>query len=159
MPPTRITWSIASALMPASLMACFIGPTVFSMRSEVSSLSLARLSVMVMCLGPLASAVMNGRLISVLMALDSSILAFSAASTRRCTAILSWRRSIPCSFLNSSAIQSTTRLSKSSPPRWLLPLVALTSKTPSPSSRTDTSKVPPPRSKTRMVWSCSLSSP
>src|SRR5262249_57357300 len=36
----------------------------------------------------------------------------------------------------------------------------LTSKTPSPSSRTDTSKVPPPRSKTRIVWSVfSLSSP
>ena len=36
-------------------------------------------------------------------------------------------------FLNSSAIQSITRWSKLSPPRWVSPLVALTSKTPSPS--------------------------
>jgi hypothetical protein len=45
---------------------------------------------------------MNGRLISVSCVDDSSILAFSAASFRRCSAILSLRRSMPCSFLNSS---------------------------------------------------------
>ena len=39
------------------------------------------------------------------------------------------------------------------------PAVALTSKTPSPISRTETTKVPPPRSKTRIVWSVSLSRP
>src|SRR4029079_17201074 len=66
---------------------------------------------------------------------------------------------MPWSFLNSPAIQSTTALSKLSPPRWLSPAVALTSNTPSPISSTDTSKVPPPRSKTRIVWSVSLSSP
>ena len=38
-----------------------------------------------------------------LLADDSSILAFSAASFRRCRASLSLRRSMPCSFLNSSA--------------------------------------------------------
>src|SRR5436190_8301677 len=37
--------------------------------------------------------------------------------------------------------------------------MALTSNTPSPISSTDTSKVPPPRSKIRIVWSVSLSSP
>jgi hypothetical protein len=68
-------------------------------------------------------------------------------------------RSMPWSRLNSAASQSTTALSKLSPPRWLSPEVAFTSNTPSPSSSTDTSKVPPPRSKTRMVWSCSLSRP
>ena len=67
---------------------------------------------------------------------------------------------MPWSFLNSATIQSTIALSKLSPPRWLSPEVALTSKTPSPSSSTDTSNVPPPRSKTRIVWSApSLSSP
>ncbi len=52
-------------------------------------------------------------------------------------------------------------LSKLSPPRWLSPAVAFTSNTPSPISSTDTSNVPPPRSKTRIVWSfsASLSSP
>ena len=38
--------------------------------------------------------------------------------------------------------------SKSSPPRWVSPAVATTSKTPSRISRIETSKVPPPRSKT-----------
>ena len=46
----------------------------------------------------------------------------------------------------SSAIQSITCWSKSSPPRWVSPLVALTSNTPSPISRIEMSKVPPPRS-------------
>ena len=64
------------------------------------------------------------------------------------------------SFLNSSTIQSIILSSKSSPPNWLFPLVALTSNTPSPNSRIDTSNVPPPRSYTKTVWvlSC-LSSP
>ena len=73
---------------------------------------------------------------------------------------MSCDRSIPWSFLNSAAIQSTIALSKLSPPRWLSPFVDFTSKTPSPSSSTETSNVPPPRSNTRIVWSApSLSSP
>jgi hypothetical protein len=38
------------------------------------------------------------------------------------------------------------RMSKSSPPRNVSPLVDFTSNTPSPISRMETSKVPPPRS-------------
>ena len=75
-----------------------------------------------------------------LMSPDSSILAFSAASLSRCMAWRSPLRSIPVSFLNSLTKYSTILLSKSSPPRLLLPLVALTSKTPSPSSKMETSK-------------------
>jgi len=48
-------------------------------------------------------ALMNGRLTLLPMVVESSILAFSAASLRRCRAILSLRRSTPCSRLNSSA--------------------------------------------------------
>ncbi|CFO09160.1 Uncharacterised protein [Bordetella pertussis] len=44
---------------------------------------------------------MYGRLISVCWLDDSSILAFSAASFRRCRASTSLDRSTPCSFLNS----------------------------------------------------------
>ena len=66
---------------------------------------------------------------------------------------------MPWDFLNSDTSQSTIALSKLSPPRWLSPAVDLTSNTPSPISSTDTSKVPPPRSKTRIVWSDSLSRP
>ena len=103
---------------------------------------------------------MNGRLTCVVIVDDSSIFAFSPASYSRWSAILSAARSMPWSFLNSATIQSTIALSKLSPPRWLSPFVAFTSKTPSPSSRMETSNVPPPRSKTRIVWSvASLSRP
>ena len=45
---------------------------------------------------------MNGRLISVSVTDDSSHFAFSAASLRRCSAILSLPRSMPWSFWNSA---------------------------------------------------------
>ena len=75
------------------------------------------------CFGPLASAVMNGRLMSVVCAELSSFLAFSQASCSRCRAIVSLRRSMPCSFLNSSATWLISTSSKSSPPRCVSPLV------------------------------------
>ena len=80
MPPTRTTWSIAAASSPASTRACFVGPTVRSSRSCVSSWSFARVSCRSRCFGPSGVAVMNGRLICVVMVDDSSIFAFSAAS-------------------------------------------------------------------------------
>jgi hypothetical protein len=46
---------------------------------------------------------MNGRFTSYCAVVESSFLAFSASSFRRCRASLSLRRSTPCSFLNSSA--------------------------------------------------------
>ena len=79
-PPTRITWSILAGSRPASLSACRVGPTVRSIRSWVSSVSFARDRVVSRCFGPSASAVMKGRLMFVDWVVDSSILAFSAAS-------------------------------------------------------------------------------
>ena len=102
-PPTRITSSMSLVLSFASLRAVWQGPTVFSIRSSTSASSFARVSLMFMCLGPEASAVMKGRLTSVSIELESSIFAFSAASLIRCRAILSFRMSIPWSFLNSVA--------------------------------------------------------
>jgi hypothetical protein len=55
-------------------------------------------------------------------------------------------KSMPLSFLNSEIKYSTTALSKSSPPKKVSPFVDLTSNTPSPNSKIDTSNVPPPRS-------------
>ena len=78
------------------------GASSLSSRSPTRLSSLARVILMARCLGPLASAVIKGRLTSVCMDEDSSIFAFSAASFNRCNAILSFLRSIPCSFLNSS---------------------------------------------------------
>ena len=160
MPPTSTMWSISlTPLLLASSSAWLTGPTTRSSRSEVSSASFARVRRVSRCFGPEASAVMNGRLICVSCVVESSILAFSAASYRRWRAIGSADRSMPWDLRNSATSQSTIALSKLSPPRWLSPAVDLTSNTPSPISSTDTSKVPPPRSNTRIVWSDSLSSP
>ncbi len=52
MPPTSTTWSIFDASRPASVSACFVGPTVRSSRSCVSSSSFARVSCRSRCFGP-----------------------------------------------------------------------------------------------------------
>ena len=152
-PPTRMILSMSLPESPASSIALRVGTIVRSTRSAVSSSNFARESVRSRCFGPVASAVMNGRLMFVWLMLESSIFAFSAASMRRCALILSCERSMPFSFLNSSTIQSMIFLSKSSPPSTVSPFVALTSNTPSLSSRMETSNVPPPRSKTSTVSS------
>ncbi len=145
-PPTSTTSSMSLASIPASLMACRQGAIERWTRSSTSCSSFGRVSRTFMCFGPEASAVMNGRLMSVSCAEESSILAFSAASFRRWMAIGSLPRSIPWSFLNSSSSHSMIRWSMLSPPRWVSPLVDFTSTTPSPTSRIEMSKVPPPKS-------------
>ena len=147
-PPTRITSSMSPFDRPASFSAALQGSMVFLIRSPTRLSSLARVSLTTMCSGtPLCLSIeMNGWLISVWLEDDSSILAFSAASLSRCSAILSLVRSTPCSFLNSSARNWTIRMSKSSPPRNVSPLVDFTSNRPSSISRMVMSKVPPPRS-------------
>mmetsp|Transcript_19954 Transcript_19954/g.54375 ORF Transcript_19954/g.54375 Transcript_19954/m.54375 type:complete len:296 (+) Transcript_19954:122-1009(+) len=62
-----------------------------------------------------------------------------------------------CLPLNSVTSQSTSVLSKSSPPRRVSPPVARTVKTPPSRLSTVASKVPPPRSKMRMFEPLSLS--
>ncbi|GBU22389.1 hypothetical protein R80B4_02298 [Fibrobacteres bacterium R8-0-B4] len=54
---------------------------------------------------------------------------------------------------------SMSTSSKSSPPKWVSPLVDLTSKTLSPISRMDISNVPPPKSKTAIFSFFFLSRP
>ena len=61
--------------------------------------------------------------------------------------------SIPVFLLNSPAQYSTSLLSKSSPPKWVLPFVALTSNKPSSKDNKETSKVPPPKSKIKTFLS------
>ncbi len=108
-PPTSTTSSIFEGSRPASASACFVGPTVRWSRSSTSCSNFARDSFICRCFGPLASAVMNGRLMSVSITVESSILAFSADSFRRCSAMRSLPRSIPSVFLNSAMIQSMMR--------------------------------------------------
>ena len=94
-PPTNRISSIWLASSPASFKALRHGSLVRSNRSSVICSNFARVSVFCKCLGPFASAVMNGRLISVSARLESSIFAFSAASRSRCNAMRSCERSIP----------------------------------------------------------------
>mmetsp|Transcript_9827 Transcript_9827/g.25403 ORF Transcript_9827/g.25403 Transcript_9827/m.25403 type:complete len:421 (+) Transcript_9827:150-1412(+) len=159
MPPTRMTSLTSLALTPASLRQFLHGGIVRSTRSSVRLSSLARVILRLKCFGPDWSAVMNGRLMSVCVVDESSTFAFSPASRRRWRASESLERSSPCSFLNSSTRNLVSRLSKSSPPRCVSPLVALTSNTPPEISSTETSNVPPPRSYTVMTLLSPLSMP
>ncbi len=79
-PPTKTTSSTSLAESFASLRACCTGSRQRSIKSCTMASKPARVSVTFKCLGPLASAVINGRLICVCAALESSHLAFSAAS-------------------------------------------------------------------------------
>ena len=158
-PPTRMTSLMSLEVQFASFSALRQGSRQPWIRSSTSDSNLARVILRFKCFGPDASAVIKGKLTSVSELADNSCLAFSAASRRRCSAILSSRRSIPFSFLNSSAKKVISRLSKSSPPRKVSPLVDFTSKTPSPISKIEISKVPPPKSKTAIFSSCFLSRP
>lgn len=63
--------------------------------------------------------------------------------------------SLPCFFLNSAMKYWTMRVSRSSPPRCELPAVARTSKTPPSRLSREQSKVPPPKSYTKMFSSWS----
>mmetsp|Transcript_14899 Transcript_14899/g.51167 ORF Transcript_14899/g.51167 Transcript_14899/m.51167 type:complete len:320 (-) Transcript_14899:270-1229(-) len=157
LPPTSTTSSTAPFSSPASLSAVSMGPLRRSRRPDVLRSSAARVSVASMCSGPASVAVTKGMDMSVLLSVESSSFAFTAASVRRWSAPRSPDRSTPRSLLKSSTSQSTMTLSQSSPPRCVSPAVASTSNTPSPTSRMDTSNVPPPRSNTRMV-SCTLRS-
>ena len=159
-PPTNRTLSISFLVNLASFIAFLTGSSVESTKSLIKSSNFAFVKFIFKWIGPSSLWVINGNDISVEDIPLRSFLAFSAASFTLCIAILSLDKSIPFSFLNSFTIQSIILSSKSSPPSLLFPLVDLTSKTPSPSSRIETSNVPPPRSYTRTVWvlSC-LSSP
>jgi len=122
-----------------------------SIKEAASSSNFALVKFKSKCLGPSGVAVIKGKFISLWVAFESSIFAFSAASVSLCKACLSCLRSIPSFDLNVLAKWSTIHLSKSSPPRWVSPDVDKTSVTPSPASITETSNVPPPKSKTKTL--------
>mmetsp|Transcript_26646 Transcript_26646/g.53133 ORF Transcript_26646/g.53133 Transcript_26646/m.53133 type:complete len:269 (-) Transcript_26646:662-1468(-) len=159
MPPTRMISWMSDLEMSASLRQFLQGSMVREMRGSTRASNWALVILEFMCLGPVASAVMNGRETSVWARPSSSRFAFSAASRRRCIARLSLERSIPDSFLKLERSSARRTSSKSSPPSMVSPFVDLTSNTPPEISRMDTSKVPPPRSKTTTVCPSALSMP
>ena len=154
-PPTSTTWSMSETLMPESRTTLWKGAFVRSRRSLAISSNFARVSVSSTWIGPESDMEMYGREMFVDEVEDNSFLAFSAASFRRWRAILSFERSTPDEALTCSTSQLTMRSSQSSPPSLLSPEVARTWMVEKPSSslptsKRETSKVPPPRSKTRM---------
>ena len=102
MPPTKTISLISAAEKPESFKAVLHGSNVLSTRSATKDSNLALVNFKLTCLGPVLSAVIKGRFISVCVAEDNSILAFSAASFNLWRASLSLLKSMPLSFLNSS---------------------------------------------------------
>ncbi len=158
-PPTKIISSMSSFLRDDASSARFVISIERSMNSAASSSSFARVSRRSMCFGPFASEVMNGMLISASPVEESSCFAFSAASSRRWSASGSLLKSMPSDFLNSSMRCRTMRWSMSRPPMCASPSVDFTSMTSSPTSRTVTSNVPPPKSYTTIFSSFFLLKP
>ena len=79
-PPTKITSSISLAETPASFNAVSHGARVLLIKSSTNASNFALVNFKVICLGPVLSAVIKGKLTSVCSAEDNSIFAFSAAS-------------------------------------------------------------------------------
>ncbi len=145
-PPTRTASCILLGVSFASRSAASQGRIVLWNISKERFSIWALVILVTRCFGPLASAVMNGRLISASSVCESSTFALSAASLSLWSAIGSLETSMPLSLLKFSTMKSISTLSMSSPPRWVSPLVALTSITPSLTSSIEMSKVPPPKS-------------
>ena len=103
MPPTKTISFISAALNPESFNAISHGLSVLFIKSSTRASNFALVSLILICFGPVLSAVINGKLISVWFVEESSIFAFSAASLSLWRANLSVFKSIPLSFLNSSA--------------------------------------------------------
>ena len=79
-PPTKTTSFISAALNPESFNATSHGLVVLLTKSSTSASSFALVNFIFICFGPVLSAVIKGKLISVCVVDESSIFAFSAAS-------------------------------------------------------------------------------
>ena len=108
-PPTSTTWSMSETWIPASRITSWNGCFVRSSRSEVISSNLARESDSFRWMGPSAVIDRYCSEMFVVEAEDSSFLACSAASLRRCSATVSFDRSAPDLDLTCWMSQSTMR--------------------------------------------------
>mmetsp|Transcript_14229 Transcript_14229/g.32606 ORF Transcript_14229/g.32606 Transcript_14229/m.32606 type:complete len:303 (-) Transcript_14229:3-911(-) len=141
-PPTSTISSTWVFLRPASSMTCFTGPKVFLKRSALSSSKRARVKVSEKST-PSKSASISSRAWCVEL---SARFVFSTSRRSFWMERLSFDMSLPCFFWKTFMKCCITRWSKSSPPKWVSPFVATTSKTPLSMVNKDTSKVPPPMS-------------
>ncbi|KAH3672001.1 hypothetical protein WICMUC_004508 [Wickerhamomyces mucosus] len=79
-PPTKITSPTSEVDNEASFKAFLTGSTVLLIKSSTKPSNCDLETFKLICFGPEASAVMKGKLISVVTVDDNSILAFSEAS-------------------------------------------------------------------------------
>mmetsp|Transcript_19503 Transcript_19503/g.52382 ORF Transcript_19503/g.52382 Transcript_19503/m.52382 type:complete len:201 (-) Transcript_19503:483-1085(-) len=154
-PPTSTISSIWFFLRPESSKTCLTGPMVFLNRSALISSKRARESVSE------KSTPSKSPSISMRACCVELRARFVFSTSRRSFWIDFWflDMSLPCFFWKILTKCAMTRWSKSSPPRCVSPLVATTSNTPLSMVSKLTSKVPPPRSYTRMFFSVFLSRP
>ena len=100
-PPTKITSLMSLTVKFFSAKVCSTNLTDLTIISPTNSSNLALVNFMTKCFGPEASEVINGKLISDSIVVESSCLALSAASFNLCKAKESLDKSIPSCFLNS----------------------------------------------------------
>mmetsp|Transcript_13496 Transcript_13496/g.31951 ORF Transcript_13496/g.31951 Transcript_13496/m.31951 type:complete len:267 (+) Transcript_13496:594-1394(+) len=151
-PPTSTSSFTCFFSRPESRSTFSTGSIVLRKRSMLSSSNLARLSVSERSV----SAKKDSISMRWVVVVERARLARSTSRRSFCTARLSLEASLPVFFLKRPRMWSIVRRSKSSPPRWVSPEVATTSNTPLEMVKSDTSKVPPPRSNTRMFSSSSF---
>mmetsp|Transcript_1451 Transcript_1451/g.3598 ORF Transcript_1451/g.3598 Transcript_1451/m.3598 type:complete len:214 (-) Transcript_1451:539-1180(-) len=151
-PPTSTTSSTSAFLRSASSRAWRTGTSVRLSRSDTSSSKRARVIVSERSI---PSAMLSTSTRTECW-LESTRLARSTSWRSLDTAALLALRSLPCFALMDRRMCFTSCVSKSSPPKCVSPLVAITSRMPESMLRTDTSSVPPPRSNTSTVCTSSL---
>jgi hypothetical protein len=135
-----------AACRPASLSAALHGSMVRLTRSSTRLSSLARRQLQVRCFGTGLVGGDEGQVDLGLVEDDSSILAFLGSFLEPLQRQLVVAQVDALVLLELVGEIVDERMSKSSPPRKVSPLVDFTSNTPSPISRIETSNVPPPRS-------------
>mmetsp|Transcript_11703 Transcript_11703/g.37151 ORF Transcript_11703/g.37151 Transcript_11703/m.37151 type:complete len:237 (+) Transcript_11703:852-1562(+) len=148
-PPTSTTSSISLFFSSESSITLETGVSVFLKRSMQSSSKRARVSVSEKSCPSKRPSIST----RTWCCDESERLARSTSRRSFWMARLSLEGSEPCLRLKTLSMCWMMRLSKSSPPRCVSPDVAMTSNTPLSMVRRETSKVPPPRSKTRMFFS------
>mmetsp|Transcript_12715 Transcript_12715/g.40713 ORF Transcript_12715/g.40713 Transcript_12715/m.40713 type:complete len:266 (+) Transcript_12715:70-867(+) len=143
-PPTRTISSTSRLLTLASVSTRCTGARVALKRSAHSSSNLARVTVSEKS-RPAASDSTSKR-----AEVSDDSARFVRSASRRSLALAEGEVTVApgCFLACRPSRYSTSRLSRSSPPRCVSPAVARTSKTPASMERSDTSNVPPPKSNT-----------